>query len=160
MILQLFKSYVSDRFHLLEEFLQFNGQANSSFDPNDGKRGCCHQVFLFTDVKLCRKLYYPKKELSFGKSLALLKCQFHFKQYMKIKRVYFGIKLYKLTSSNGTSFNSRKRMFHDGDELAYVHELVYDFMRNFLLNTSYCNKNQNRRRPASKNCVYLWLLPK
>ena len=27
-------------------------------------------------------------------------------------------------------------------------------MRNFLLNTSYCNKNQNRQRPASKT-VYI-----
>ena len=144
-------------FTYLRNFYSSMAKQTPALIPMMGKEAV---VTKFTDVKLCRKLYYPKKELSFGKSLALLKCQFHFKQYMKIKRVYFGIKLYKLTSSNGTSFNSRKRMFHDGDELVYVHELVYDFMRNFLLNTSYCNKNQNRRRPASKNCVYLWLLPK
>ena len=77
-------------------------------------------VCLFTDMNLCRKLYYPKKQLSVGKSLVLLKCQLRFKQYIKTKRVCFGIKLYKLTSSNGTtlnfSVNSRKRMFHNGDE--------------------------------------------
>ena len=43
-----------------------------------------------------------------------------FKQYIKTKRVYFEIKLYKLTSSNSTtinfSFNIRKRMFHIRDE--------------------------------------------
>ena len=109
-----------DRFHLLQEFLQFDGKVNSRYDPNDGKRGCCHQVWLFTDMKLCRILCYPKKQLSVGKSLALLKCQLHFKQYVKAKRVCFEIKLYKLTSSNGTTLNflvnSTKRMFHNGDE--------------------------------------------
>ena len=76
--------------------------------------------FTFLYMKLCHKLYYPKKQLSVGKSFALLKCQLHFKQYIKTKRVCFGIKRYKLTSSNGTtlsfSVNSRKRMFHNGDE--------------------------------------------
>ena len=50
----------------------------------------------------------------------LFKRQFHFKQCIKTKRVCFGIKLYKLKSSNGTtlnaSVNSRKRMFHNEDE--------------------------------------------
>ena len=109
-----------DRFHLLQEFLHFNGKANSSYDPNDRKRGCCYQVCLFTDMKLCHKLYYPKKQLSVGKSLALFKCQLHFKQYIKTKRVCFEIKLYKLTSSNGTTLNflvsSTKRMLHNGNE--------------------------------------------
>ena len=109
-----------DRFHFLQLFLHFSGKANSSYDPNDGRRGCCHQVCLFTDMKLFRKLYYPKKQLSVGKSLLLFKCQLHFKQHIKTKRVCFGIKLYKLTSSSGTtlnfSVNSRKRMFHNGDE--------------------------------------------
>ena len=122
MILRFFKDMTCDRFHLLQEFLHFNGKANSSYDPNDEKRGCCHhQVCFFNDMKLCRKLYYPKKQLSVGKSLhALFKCQLHFKQYIKTKRVCFEIKLYMLTSSYGTtldfSINSRKRMFHNGDE--------------------------------------------
>ena len=100
-----------DRFHFRHRFLHFNGKSNSS---------CCHQVCLFTDMKLCRKLYYPKKQLSVGKSLVLFKCQLHFKQYIKTKRVCFRIKLYQLSSSNGTtlnfSVNSRKRMFLNGDE--------------------------------------------
>ena len=74
--------------------------------------------FTFLYMKLCHKLYYPKKQLSVGKSFALLKCQLHFKQYIKTKRACFEIKLYKLTSSNGTtlifSVNSRKRMFQMG----------------------------------------------
>ena len=108
-----------DRFHLLQEFLHFNGKANSSYDPNDRKRGCCYQVCLFTDMKLCHKLYYPKKQLSVGKSLALFKCQLHFKQYIKTKRVCFEIKLYKLTSSNDRTLNFsvkiKKRIFHNGN---------------------------------------------
>ena len=76
--------------------------------------------FTFLYMKLCHKLYYPKKQLSVGKSFALLKCQLHFKQYIKTKRVCFEIKLYKLTSSNGTTLNflvsSTKRMLHNGNE--------------------------------------------
>ena len=34
-------------------------------------------------------------------------------------------------------------------------ELVYVIMRNFVLNTSYCNKNQNTQSPASKS-VYIF----
>ena len=62
-------------------------------------------VCLFTDMKHCCKLYYPKKQLSVGKTLVLFKCQLHFKQYIKTKRVCFGKKLYKLTSSNGQTLN-------------------------------------------------------
>ena len=76
--------------------------------------------FTFLHMELCHKLYYPKKQLSVGKSFALLKCQLHLKQYIKTKRVCFEIKLYKLTSSNGIteifSVNSRERMFHNGGE--------------------------------------------
>ena len=108
-----------DIFNFLQEFLHLNGKANSSYDPNDGRRGCCHQVCLFTDMKLCRKLYYPKKQLGVGKLRVLFKCQLYFKHYIKTKRVFWN-KLYKLTSPNGTilnfSFNSRKRTFHNGDE--------------------------------------------
>ena len=61
-----------------------------------------------------------KNSWVFANHLFLFKCQLHFKQYIKTKRVCFGIKRYKLTSSNGTtlsfSVNSRKRMFHNGDE--------------------------------------------
>ena len=116
-----FQKLWRDRFNLLQEFLHFNGKANFTYDPNDGKRGCCRQVPLWNfDMKLCHKLYYPEKQMSVGKSLALFKCQLHFKQYIKTKRVCFEIKLYMLTSSYGTtldfSINSRKRMFHNGDE--------------------------------------------
>ena len=109
-----------DRFHLRQDFLYFNGKENSSYDSNNGRRDCCQKFCLFIDMKLCRKLYYPKKKMSVDKSLALFKCQLYFKQYIKTKRVCFGIKLYKLTSSNSTrltsSVNSRKRIFHNKDE--------------------------------------------
>ena len=120
MMLHLSKVMTCDRFHFLQKLLHFTGKGNSSYDPNDGRRGCCHQICLFTDVKLCHKLYYPEKLSSVGKSLVLFKCQLHFKQYIKTKRVCFGIKTYKLTSPNGTilhfSVNIRKNMFHNGDD--------------------------------------------
>ena len=109
-----------NRFHLLQEFLHFSGKGNFSYDPNDEKRGCCHQVYLFTDMKLCRNLCNPKKQLSVSKSLALFRCQLHFKQYIKAKRVCFVIKPYKLISSNGITLiflvNSRNGMFHSGNQ--------------------------------------------
>ena len=108
------------KFNLLQEFLHFNGKANSSYGPNDGRIGCYQQICPFTDMKLCCNLYRPKKQLSVGKSLVLFNCQLHFKQYIKTKRVYFGIKLYKLTSSNSItlnfSVNSMKRMFYNDNE--------------------------------------------
>ena len=109
-----------DRFHLLQEFLHFSGEANSRYDPNDGRRGCCHQVCPFTNMKSCCKLSYPKNQLSVGKALALFRCQLHFKRYIKTKRVCFGVELCKLTSSNDITLNltvnSRNRMFHNGNE--------------------------------------------
>ena len=50
-------------------------QSKASYDCNDGKKGCCHQIFLFTDMKLFHTLCYPKKQFSVGKSLRLFKCQ-------------------------------------------------------------------------------------
>lgn len=94
-----------DLFYLLQTFLHFNGKVNSSYDLNDGRGGCCHQVFPFSDMKLCPKLYYPKKQLRVGKSLALFKFQLHFKPYIKAKRVCFPIKLYRLTSSTSIALN-------------------------------------------------------
>ena len=95
-----------DRIHLLQEFLHFNGKANSSYDPNDGKRSYHHQVCNFTDTKLCCKVYYPKRQLIVEKSLVLFKCQLQFK--------------HKLTSSNGIKLiflvNSSKGMFHNDNE--------------------------------------------
>ena len=88
--------------------------------PLIGKEAVANKFAFFAGMKLCHKLYYPEKQLSVGKSLALFKCQLHFKQYMKTKRVCFGIELYKRISSNAIalhfSVNSRRMMFHNGDE--------------------------------------------
>ena len=72
-------------------------------------------------MKLCRKLYFPKKQLSVGKSLALFKCQLHFKQYITTKREGFRINFinlhhHMLYITLNFSVNSRKRMFHNGNE--------------------------------------------
>ena len=106
-----------DTLHLLQEFFHFSGKVNSSYDPN-------------------RKLYYPKKQLSVGKTF---KCQLHFEQYIRTKRVCFEIKRYGLTSSNGTfnfSVNSRKRIFHNGDnnsDISAPERIPFDKLFFFLL---------------------------
>lgn len=68
---KFFEVMTCDRFQILQKFLPFNGNANCSYDPNDGNRNCCHQVFPFNNMKLGRKLYYPKKKVNLGKSLVL-----------------------------------------------------------------------------------------
>ena len=52
------------------------------------KEAVVTKVFL-TDMRLCRKHYYPKKQLSVGKPLSLFKCQLHFKKYKKTKKNMF-----------------------------------------------------------------------
>lgn len=98
----------------------FTSAANSSYDPNESKRVSCHQVYPFTDIKLCLKLYYPKKQFSVGRSLALFKYQLHLKRYIKSKRLCFGIKLNKPTSRNSIRLiflvKIRKKMFYNGNE--------------------------------------------
>ena len=64
-----------DLFYLLQTFLHFNRKVNSSYNLNDGRGGCCHQVFPFSDMKLCPK------------------------------RVCFPMKLYRLTSSPSIALN-------------------------------------------------------
>ena len=112
MILQLFKSYDMGLISFTSGIFKLQWQSKLQLWSNDGKRGCCHQVCLL-HMKLCHKFHCPKKQLSVCKLLALLKCQLHIKLYIKTKRD-------KLTSSNGTtlifSFNSRKSMFHNGNE--------------------------------------------
>ena len=82
--------------------------ADSSYDPNDGKRHCCQHVSPFSEIKCHHNFYYPKKQSSVGKLLVLFKSQLRFKQYIKTKRVCFRIKLDKLTSSNGVTSNGMK----------------------------------------------------
>ena len=110
--------YVID-FIFFRNFYTSMAKWTPAMTPMMGEESC-HQVCLYTDMKLCYKLYYPKKQLSVGKLLVFFKCQLHFKQYIKTKRVCFGIKFYRFTSSNGTTLNfsvkCRKRMFHNGDE--------------------------------------------
>ena len=72
-------------------------------------------------MKFCHKFYYPKRQLSVGKSFALFKLHYlHLKQYTKPERVCFGIKVYRVTSSNSItlnfSVNNRKRKFDNGND--------------------------------------------
>ena len=55
---------------------------------------------VVTKFSLLLKRNFFVNFVSVGESLGLFKRQLHFKQYIKTKRVRFGIKLYKLTSSN------------------------------------------------------------
>ena len=52
-----------------------------------------------------RKVYQMGKQLSVDESLNLFKGWLHFKQYIKTKRIRFGIKLYELKTSNGITLD-------------------------------------------------------
>ena len=45
------KVIIRVRFRLLETLLHFTDNADSSYDLNDGKRNCCHQVYPFTEME-------------------------------------------------------------------------------------------------------------
>ena len=94
------KVLTCDRFHLLQKFLHINGNTNSSYGPNNGKINCCHQVCPSAVMKLCCKLYYPKKQMSLGKSFELFKCQM--------------LKAYIIKWCN-ILVNCKKGMFHNGN---------------------------------------------
>ena len=86
--------------------------------------------------ELCHKLYCPKMQLSVCKLLALLKCQLHFNQYIKTKRVCLEIKLYKLTSSNGTTLTfqltARKVCFIIGMRIVMCHHQKETLFTNYF----------------------------
>ena len=107
-----------DWFHLLQEFLHFNGKANSSYDPMMGKEAVV-TTFTFCIWNFVINFTVVKSSWVFANYLRYLNVNFISSSIYK-KRVCFEIKFYKLTSSNGTtlffSVNSRKSMFHNGNE--------------------------------------------
>ena len=90
LILQVFK-----RYHIMQisftslKFLNFIGNANYKYDPNNVKETVVTKFALFTEMKVCRKLQNPRKQLSVRKSL-----------------VFLNVNCYMLTSSNGITFSS------------------------------------------------------
>ena len=135
MILQLFESYDMGLISFTSGIFTLQWQSKLQLWSNDAKRGCCHQVCLL-HMKLCHKLYCPKMQLSVCKLLALLKCQLHFNQYIKTKRVCLEIKLYKLTSSNGTTLTfqltARKVCFIIGMRIVMCHHQKETLFTNYF----------------------------
>ena len=88
---------------------------------NDEDRDRLLKIRPLIDIlqKRCRKVYQPGKNLSVDESLVLYKGRLHFKPYIKTKRARFGIKLYKLTSSDGITLDfliyCGKGMFKEGN---------------------------------------------
>ena len=66
-----------------------------------------------------QRVFQPGKHLSVDESLVLYKGRLHFKQYIRMKRASFRIKLYELTTSNGITLDFLvyygKGMFDEDD---------------------------------------------
>ena len=110
-----------DRFLLILKFLHFNNNDDLDFDLNEESRDWLHKIRPFLDLSCerFRKVYQLGKTLSVDESLVLFKGRLKFKQYIKTKRSFFGIKIYELATSHGITLDlwvySGKRMFGEDD---------------------------------------------
>ena len=110
-----------NKFLLILKFLHFSNNDDLGFDQNDENRDRLHKIkpFLNLSCEGFRKVYQPGKTLSVDESLVLFKGRLKFKQYIKTKRSRFGIKLYELATSHGTTLDllvySGKGMFGEDD---------------------------------------------
>ena len=110
-----------DRFYLILKFLHYNNNEDDSYDENDDDRDRLHKLRPFINAlrKRFQNVYSPGQHLSVNKSLVLFKGRLHFKQFIRTKRVRFGIKNYELCTSDGITIDfiiyCGKGMFSDDD---------------------------------------------
>ena len=94
-----------DCFRVIPRFLYFND--NATYNAEVADRDRLHKIRPLLDLipKQCLKVYGPGRFLSVDESLVLFKGQVHLRQYIKTKRIRFGLKLYKLTTSDGMTLD-------------------------------------------------------
>ena len=86
-------------------------------------------------------MHGPKRFLSVDKSLVLFKDCVHFRQYIKTKRVRFGLKLYELTTSDGITLDvlvycGTGMFFLEGTEhedMSSTEHIPVELMKPFLI---------------------------
>ena len=85
------------RFQLLFRFLHFQDNQDPNYNANDPKRDRLFKVRCIIDMLKERfnNVYYPPEHITVDESLIL------FKQYIKTKRVRFGIKFFELATAEG-----------------------------------------------------------
>ena len=130
-----------DRFLLILKFLHFNDNRDPNYDNTDENRDCLHKVRHLIDFLRSKfqRVFQPGKHLSVDESLVLYKGRLHFKQYIRTKRARFGIKLYKLTTSNGITLDflvyCGKGMFDEDDpnsDMPSTERIPTVLMQNFF----------------------------
>ena len=129
------------RFQLILKFLHFND--NTLDNHNNKDRDRLHKVRPLIEIvrRRCYDVYCPDKKLSVNESLVLFKGRVKFRQYIKTKRVKFGIKLYELTTFDGIALGffiyCGKGMYHDD----HFVNLTQSEMIPVALMQQYLNKN-------------------
>ena len=95
-----------NRFQSILQFLHFAD--NRQFDPNDPDRDRLYKVRPVVEylVNKFRTVYVPEDHISLDEELLLWKENLAFKQYIAMKRVRFGIKLFSLCETSGYLWNS------------------------------------------------------
>ena len=90
-----------DRLLLIMRFLHFAD--NRNHNPADPDRNKLYKIREVSDMirRRCSEAFYPGKNSRVDESLVLFKGRLSFKQYIKSKRARFGIKLYKLCTTDG-----------------------------------------------------------
>nr|XP_004207578.2 piggyBac transposable element-derived protein 4-like [Hydra vulgaris] len=113
-----------NRFNILLRFFHFNNNEDENYDATNENRDRLHKVQPVINILRNRFkiVYKPGKNLSVDESLVLYKGRLHFCQYIITKRACFGIKLYKLATSKGTTLDffvyCGKGMFADDDMIS------------------------------------------
>ena len=108
------------RFLLISKFLNFNDNLHPNYDPNAEDRDKLHKVRPIIDVlrRSFKSVWSPERNLSVDESPVLYKVRLQF-QHIKTKHASFGIKLYELTTNDGTTLDflvyCGKGMFHNND---------------------------------------------
>jgi len=76
---------------------------NSACDVSDPARDRLHKIRPEIDFvrRRCREVYYPCTEVCVDEPLVLFKGRLSLRQFIRTKRVRFGIKIYQLCTSSG-----------------------------------------------------------
>ena len=116
-----------DRILLILRFLDFAD--NSAFNASNPNRDRLWKIREFTQMvhQRCKEVFTPGRDLCVDESLLLFKGRLGFKQFIKTKRVRFGIKLFELCTKTSILLDF---LVYSGD---MTKELITVPERDFLM---------------------------
>lgn len=125
------KCMTRDRFLIILKCLHF---ANNDC-PTDSRAYKIENLFKIFNEN-CKTLLEPGNELVIDETMVPWKGRLSFKQYIKGKSSKYGVKLYKLCTTNGycceTKIYTGKSSNRSTKDVGYAHQTVLEIMDNYL----------------------------